>query len=93
MTLSPFELNVGHSIYGCAGAGSDALDTLGQGDGRRACAALFARASRKSAAELLIVERRLEAAAFASGLIPRDRLTHDQYCDLVAFLFERAVNM
>jgi hypothetical protein len=92
--LSIREYNIGHSIYACADDAQPLLDLLGQGNGIKVCAQWYARASRRNPD----AERVLEACAIAAHLTTLARKQHpttteDQYADLIAFIFERGVNM
>jgi len=92
--LSSREYNIGHSIYACADDAQPLLDLLGQGDGIKVCAQWYARAIRRNPD----AERVLEASAIGAHLTTLARkqhptMTEDQHADLIAFIFERGVNM
>jgi hypothetical protein len=92
--LSIREYNIGHSIYACADDAQPLLDILGQGDGIKVCAQWYARAIRRNPD----AERVLEACAIGAHLTTLARkqhptVTEDQHADLIAFIFERGVNM
>jgi hypothetical protein len=98
--LAIFEMNVGHAIRGACGEAAPLVDMLGQGDGIKVCAQWFARARRKNrnaeeilyacarAADLIAVAAGLHATCVAAG-----EMTDEKAADLIAFIFERGVNM
>jgi hypothetical protein len=92
--LSVFEKNVGAAIYGAGAEAREMIDLLGQGDGRRVCAQWFSRARRMNPN----AENVLYGCAAAAELVVIARKQHpqmndDQCADLIAFIFERGVNM
>lgn len=92
--LSIFELNIGHSIYGKSDAAMPLIDILGQGDGIKVCAHWFARARRTNPE----AEKVFYGCAWAASLVQLARqqhpmMTDDQAADLVAYIFERGVNL
>ena len=92
--LSILEMNVGHAISGACGDADPFINMLGQGDGIKVCAQWFSRARRRNPD----AENTLYACATVAGLVVMARAQHpnmtdDQCADLIAFIFERGVNM